>query len=566
MASPKKTLFLVLTAIAIATTTPLGNPFSLITDSASSLFSAASRFGAPDPTFRSTMDPHLRSLVDQIRRGPSPYYFDMMDHTSEPFIYDLALPRLFEAGGTRYFTYGPQSAPIPDERGGRLYQRWARMAFAALCWFGAGWWIFPGSLALALLCGMLVTGWTLEAICLATGLPSAAIYDFWSPLALISAVIGLLSQLKRARTAPVPFRAGTIVALGLLLAWPMLAPYLTQPLQAWDGRVMWGYHFKFQFFEGFRADRILAYMHPVAERDYPWFLGGAVGLASWRDGTHFSGWHENAVYGALLVPVAALFSLAWSRFGRNAGLIFITFTAVPFAALLSNGYMEALWIPAFALAYVGALHHEGLSPLGRGFTLPGPPPFTGKEIFMLACLAASTKNEGLACLGAAMLWRALRYDLPEWAKGRAPKLRPYAATFAALLPALLHKAYVSTHGLTDQYRLGERLLTYPPYDALKRFESLHRYLVKDLFLAKPAYWAPAALFALSLFLFKKSPRGLGRNLAAATYAFLAPALLVYVYTPHDQQWQLETSAPRVFLVLPILFALLAGTQVKHPAK
>src|SRR5689334_1595279 len=115
MASHRKILFWAVMALLLAAATPLRNPLSLALNAVTSMASTAGSAAAADVTFRSTMDPHLRSVVDQIRRGPSPYTFEMADHTADPFLYDLALPRLLGEGGARYFTYGPQPAPDPSD-------------------------------------------------------------------------------------------------------------------------------------------------------------------------------------------------------------------------------------------------------------------------------------------------------------------------------------------------------------------------------------------------------------------------------------------------------------------
>jgi hypothetical protein len=321
---------------------------------------------------------------------------------------------------------------------------------------------------------------------------------------------------------------------------------------------MWGYHFKFFFHHGFNPDFILKHMSRIAERDYPWFLGGAVGVASFRDSVHFGGWYENAVYGALSIPLLSVVSLIWNRLGKWATFGFTILFFYPFRHLLSNGYMEALWIPTFVMAVYGSLFFNELTPLGRENTIQQLPPFSRLECGALMMFAVSSKNEAMACALALIAWRLVRYEMFQ-----AP-IRKVINTAVTLLvpcvPALMHKLYVTYCGIYDQYGLWHRIRTYPPYDALKRFESLWRYLIGELFWPHLEYVLPIIIL-VALFIVKAIVNGTYEkkfisHAALALFVMMTPILLVYVYTPHDQIWQLETSANRVFMVVPALVTSL----------
>ena len=485
---------------------------------------------APDLPYETTLDDHRLSVLMQIRQGPPTYNFELASHTTDLPLYSLALPHVLSDSAPRLQTVGPQPDPSAYrqeliKQSPPLLLRWKGMILAAASWIGSSFWLTTTSLSLRILAGALTAGWAILLLSWLLHVPAATLTPYWAALALpLSAWVLMKNWRPRLSTGNV-----ATLLLALYILQPIIRWFLTGQLEGHDGRVMWFYRYKFLHFFPFDPELIRSSMHISAEKDYPWVLAGALGLANWGRGwIDAAGWHENSAFGALLVLHCALASTLLRYSGlRSYGLLALAALYGAFHHFATNGYMDLLWIPAFCLRLQG-----WLAAGNREHRV---------EAAILLCFASSLKYEGLVLTGWALLLTRQWHALP------------------VVLPSLGTKLYLALTGVRDQYAGGKAFFHFTAYEALKRFESAHRFIVKRIFLQHPAYLVPC----LACLLMLGSKRW--RSLLWRFYVLIFPIIMVYTLTPHDQDWQMETSAYRVFLLLPAWFAVsaLSMTKVKH---
>ena len=547
---------LILLAVLISNPV-LRNPRSYFEQAANQWKVFFTSWNAKDPSYESRLDLEMQSLVFQARSVKDFYYIPLSDHVREPEIVSTALPKRYvndknlqyAPGAPVIFMYGPQPQPPSLESQTRqlYWMRWARMAIALLCWIGATAFFSHLSISIRILLGAFITGWGLWLTSLVLGLSLQQIYNVWVPLCLFGALIVCARGANKITRKSIQkfLKTQWTLILSLILFPSLWMPFFMSPLSGPDARSMWFHRYKFEYFFGFIPQEIVRFMYEGSQRDYPWFLGGAVGIASWMDGIHIHGWNENAVYGTLVWLLVALLSVLWSQLSNVKHLwklFILPLGFLPFEGFICNGYMDVFWITSFGLFLAGYFSKS----------------MQQRKLWLLAALAASFKNEGVACLMMFLLYLFVSR------KGRQETigitLREVLTWATAFSIPVFQKIYLSTWGIYDQYRLSSRIMTYPLYDAIKRWESLHRYLIRDIFIRRPSYFLPVFLMVLGAYLYRRGNQGW--RTFGFTYMLCIPISLIYVYTPHDQDWQLITSGSRVFMLYPIWCTIVLLNMMK----
>jgi hypothetical protein len=351
----------------------------------------------------------------------------------------------------------------------------------------------------------------------------------------------------------------TGVALVVLSLISFGALSATNPHGWWDAVSIWNLRARFLFRGGEYWTDMFTPLLPWSHPDYPLLLSGSIARA-WK----FAG--ADATAGA--IAVAALFSFA------TVGLLASATSALrgrgqgALAAIVLMGSGMLIWQGAtqyadvpLGLFVLAALAMLALSDRGagyRGLAVAG----------LLAGLAAWTKNEGLLFVLALLV---ARFAIVVRYRGWKPGVKDIGAMLVGLGPMLL---------LILWFKLtlappNDLIATVHLSDVFARLTDPARYWLLsktflDLFFYFGSPWIGMPLLLVLYALFAgRDPRVEDRKAIATTFISLGLVLagycLVFIVTPHDPQWHLDTAFYR--LVMHLWPGLLFGyfLMTKSPA-
>lgn len=414
--------------------------------------------------------------------------------------------------------------------------------------------------ALSMRLGM---GLLLHALAVVAGLPLREVLL----AGLILALVGLLLAGRRIRKQPwhrqVSYPALAWVALGLAVIALASAMLPMDVLWANDARSIWFFHGKLIYYAGgLRPDAgwgesALDFSH----RNYPKLIPILAASEMFR----FGYWNEFLPKLAL-APLLACFVfalLAGPRGLASIGAACVTVMALlAVGALLHDGYADAY----AALPAAGALMAT-LRWVRRGDRQDA------EHAFVLLGLALATKEEGrlfTLALAAGLAPFLLSKRVRKVSARLLLAPGSLATLVLALLPQLLWTVRANAWGLRNDLRFDhaamQRVATRVHSGALGN-------IVQHL-LAPRSRWFDAATSALLGLLgataaIKVASVVLTRRLQIVSVACLLTGLvyfielcLVYLMTPHDLGWHLETSADRVMLIAFMCVLVFMGDALE----
>lgn len=322
---------------------------------------------------------------------------------------------------------------------------------------------------------------------------------------------------------------------------------------SWDAWAIWNMRARFFFRSGEQWERALSASQALPHTDYP-LLVPLVISKIWtclgRDSVFIPA--TIAFLFTFLTVGLLVFALAYFRsmnHGLLAGLVLIGFNK-----FIQRGATQCADIPFgfYLLATLVFFYLHGTSPAkNRGFiALAGS--MTG--------LAAWTKNEGLLLICSVMVAH-LTVTLPD--KGWKEYARQWAGFMAGLLPAIVLIAYFKLR-LTPP---NDLITAQSAPSVIAKLSDVSRHLtitgsfMREFFELTKIRLAifPALAFILGRLhpnRFKNS-----NHLAAIVMGFmLSGYYMVYVLTPHNLVWHLNTSLERLYLqLLPSLLFIFFST-------
>jgi hypothetical protein len=327
------------------------------------------------------------------------------------------------------------------------------------------------------------------------------------------------------------------VALALLAV--LLLPWLGLPLHGWDGRSIWFFHAKWLYYAGGLAADAgwrqpeLAFSHP----DYPLLLPALAALAA-----HLAGyWNEHLPQLGLawlaLGPLLA--AAAWGRTPVSTAILLLGLPALA-GPDLWQGQMDAhlALLVGVGLAWLARAHTTGR----RGEAVLG---------WLLLTLPLSLKNEALlALLLAIVVWgvahgRRWRGPAPAQPPHRWPRAAWWPVA-AALLPWAMWQVYKALWGLRNDLVAGWPGLVARVVERVQDGATLGH--LGAALAGGLGYGTVALGIALLVTLAMRRRPALPVLLTALAGLLYAGGLgLVYLATPHDVAWQVQTSAARVLL-------------------
>jgi hypothetical protein len=324
---------------------------------------------------------------------------------------------------------------------------------------------------------------------------------------------------------------------------------LTLPLKHWDARSIWFFHAKIIYFAGALASDSAWTTLDFAHSDYPKLLPTLAAQVAIVAGF----WNETLPKSALLVLLipAAVGTIAFVK-RPVSGSFLIAMLFFPTYTVLWDGYADG-YLALYAVLCVLAL--------GRWIDQRHP----GDLLLGLAALgiAASLKNEGLfflpcAAAGCAIAAAAARANLPAHADARPSGLASVAWIAAMSLAGPVTWGITKrAWGLTNDLDLSSRTIA-TAWGRLSEPDALTM-ILNALFQTFELIGAIVPLgLALVVAALLRVRLPMAFWLAFTTAAlYLVGIIGIYLGTPYELAWHLETSAGRT--VLPIFAIFSAAT-------
>lgn len=317
----------------------------------------------------------------------------------------------------------------------------------------------------------------------------------------------------------------------LLLAGPIL----TNALYDWDARSIWFFHAKMIYFAG-SIGLEAGWQDPTvvfSQLDYPKLIPSIASQIMYIMGF----WNEYlpklSLYLVFIPPVIWLVSFAKKSFSYAFLVFLLPFSLFPW---LWNGYMDGLLAFYFCIALL--LFDRYM----KG----------GKLIDLVSALASALfllyiKNEGSLAMLVLLFAFAIYYIIDRRPFNRKFRLsghwRYVVITVAALIPFIIWGIYKQQWGLSNDLGLGtessfQRLAVRLSDGSLKLItEKMFKYINASLMLL--------VLLLVSILLFKRPFVKESLSAIIATSLYVLGMGVIYLITPHDLVWHLNTSTVRV---------------------
>jgi hypothetical protein len=378
----------------------------------------------------------------------------------------------------------------------------------------------------------LVLGYSSNLVLVLFGLELTS--ALWFSLLLGSA--GIARSLLSRNSLPLDFsdRARFALAAGLLLIFAI--PILSSPLADWDARSIWFFHARIISLDAGIHRRAawaaseLAWSQPDYPKLVPTLAAEVVSLAGF--------WNEYVPKGALLLLLAPPVALLASAFEWSAAWLLLAVSwLLGQDSLLWNGYMDgflAIYI-AGAAWQLSVFLRDGLKPsLATGLGFLG--------------IACSLKNEGIlfsfAVLGTFFAASLLRGG--TWV--RALTLRPLSIPITALVamaPTALWASLKLSWGLHNGLGIGSMAWLLRLKGRVLDGRST-TYVMHALLFSESAAWKAACVFfvATTLLALRRRVSAAPFHAFGAAFASFLALCIIYLATPFDLEWHINTSASR----------------------
>ncbi len=437
--------------------------------------------------------------------------------------------------------------------GYRIRPAWAARAFEAALGAGAG--IAISSVAFFLLT---LAGAASPAVILAcdAALLAAGLVAFWR---------------TRRRTAGGPaesaapplFRWNWLLALALaagsaLVLYGLVSVSAASPDGEWDAWSIWNLRAKFLAAPG---DAWRGALSPLPEKagmhpDYPLLLSGFVAMV-WKSAADTSPWVPQLAGFLFLALVAALLGSALTALrgltsGLTAGLVLLSSTSFLFLATMQYADLP---LSFYCLASIALLL---MAETPAGLALSGA----------FASFAAWTKNEGLAfavLLTLAILaveWRAAGFRIA------LVRLRGFLTGAAPVLLLVVCFKLFLAPASEPLFQQGAAGLTHKLADPA-RYAQIGKAMIAELYHFGQPWSHPLlllAILALTLRFRIDATRARALRIATTALALVFTAYCgVYLVTPSDLAWHLQTSLPRLYGQLWPSALLLVFLTLNFPA-
>ena len=316
-----------------------------------------------------------------------------------------------------------------------------------------------------------------------------------------------------------------------------LSPILTKPLTAWDARSIWFFHAKMIYYAN-SIGQFAGWQHPsvsFSHIDYPKLVPAIAAQVANLVGF----WNEYIPKASLffmLVPATIwLFTFARHTFSFGILLLLLPFS---FSQWIWNGYLDGYFALYFSLAMLLFGRYIKFSrpiDLISGFSC----------LFVLLYI----KNEGVLALFSGLCAIILinilfRKKIHFSRKLILQRGKYYLAGLVAILPFVLWSIYKQNWNLSNDLEIGiqswSRIVSRLNDGSYKLvFVMVFKQIEASLIMLGLIYFTSAAN--------KKAFVGESLPALVAAGIFCLGIIIIYLLTPHDLVWHLETSVDRLML-------------------
>jgi len=359
----------------------------------------------------------------------------------------------------------------------------------------------------------------------------------------VFAIAGLIITIRNLVTSPTRFKLdnqtigqwiGVIITSSVLLI-----PFLVEPISRYDARTIWFFHSKMIYYAetiGLEAGWQNPFIN-FSHRDYPNLVPGIASQISIVAGY----WNEYlpklSIYLVLIPGIMWIFSFAKNIFSFLALLAFIPFS---FAPWLWNGYMDGLLAFFFCIA---------LLMIGEYFRTLKPFYLTSA----LACLILmmNIKNEGVLALLSLLLGLVISLLFVKQQVKPHELFKNYWKTIVGLvmliIPFFIWSFYKQKWGLVNDLGIGSVVAFLRLFARIK--EGTFSIILKSEF---AEIIEQLVIFSLILFASASWKINLPKSVIPAvltTSLYLLGISVIYLITPRDLRWHLNTSVSRTMMTV-----------------
>jgi hypothetical protein len=373
--------------------------------------------------------------------------------------------------------------------------------------------------------------------------------------AAVSGMLLLINYLLWSVSAPSPSKilsvTASIISIIFFLAnksplnyWPiklfiisLALISLGSPTADWDARSIWLFHAKRIFIENNMYAQLDGYAD-WSHNDYPVLVPALSATLGEIIG------HWNEVFPKLSSVLAfcpAIFILASQLNRASQQILLCLLLMIICTNLLVNGYMDGLLAAYFTAAsllvytQITEACTAGSSRYQRYWLL-----FASTVIFAILTLI---KNEGLVAL---IILTAAAMLSSIFSRGARITLPSLACLLSATIPILFWKAACAAHGIRNDLAQSDLI---SQLTARLYHQDIVFHILNDTLLQRKIIIA-AILFAAALL--NAGHRNMNLYAAVCASLYFGVLFVVYLSTPYDLTWHLDTSADRTILPVGLI--------------
>ena len=348
----------------------------------------------------------------------------------------------------------------------------------------------------------------------------------------------LINKLFKTKTKPKIERSGIYKLVGsLFILFLFFSPILAEPLADWDARSIWFFHAKMIFSSGTIGESAgwthasVGFSHP----DYPKLVPALAGQINYIVGF----WNEFLPKISILILFIP--TTIWiMTFAKNSlSFLFLVITIpLGFYPWIWNGYMDGLLAVyvSIALLLMGRYFHKSQK-------------FDLISVFLILFVIINLKNEGIlasiAIIFTFLIIHIIMIKIGPLKDYFSITKRYFLFSLISLLPFFIWNFYKSQWGLTNDLEIGLSQTIQNIFNRLQ--DGSYITILSRSFSEMSSWLLILGLLLITSVIRSKTPdKAVFFSLLSTLIIFIG-IFSVYLFTPNDLVWHLDTSISRTML-------------------
>lgn len=348
----------------------------------------------------------------------------------------------------------------------------------------------------------------------------------------------LINKLFKTKTKPKIERSGIYKLVGsLFILFLFFSPILAEPLADWDARSIWFFHAKMIFSSGTIGESAgwthasVGFSHP----DYPKLVPALAGQINYIVGF----WNEFLPKISILILFIP--TTIWiMTFAKNSlSFLFLVITIpLGFYPWIWNGYMDGLLAVyvSIALLLMGRYFHKSQK-------------FDLISVFLILFVIINLKNEGIlasiAIIFTFLIIHIIMIKIGPLKDYFSITKRYFLFGLISLLPFFIWNFYKSQWGLTNDLAIGLSQTIQNIFNRLQ--DGSYITILSRSFSEMSSWLLILGLLLIASVIRNKTPdKAVFFSLLSTLIIFIG-IFSVYLFTPNDLVWHLDTSISRTML-------------------